>query len=440
MAAYLGFTLGTEDLGAFTHAFSVVVAGTTRTTGFDLDEFTITYTLGRPSTLRAVVVGFTPSPGQEIVVCDGGIGGRRLFGGHIVAVTLAPTRVQGDRRAYVIDCQDYSWLLDRYARVTAVYEDIGYNTCANRIIKSFTDGGFRPGSVASSLGRVTRIEFTQETVRNALERLADAAEAYLHISPTKHIHIFQAPTHLAANVVALQDADPSFSRLSRTLDYTDIATRIEVRGGGSLTTADVIAGATTIPVAECRWYAGTGGRVLIEQQEVTYTGVSAASGPGTLTGCAGITRAIPSGVTVDVFVRVNDSSAQTALAAVLGGGASGVSVEYVADARLTVGEATGRANKLLSHRKAGSDVLSYTAYDEVTDAAAYAVPGKLAYVDLTHPQAIAGAYYRVQRVTITPRTVMAGAQIGVARAVTLGAEVRDRMLLDTLTRSAWQRP
>ena len=431
----LGFTLG-ATLGSYTQAFSFYVSGTARTTGLDLDEFTIVYNLGQPTTLTARVVGFTPAAGNEVRVYDGGTGGPVFFGGHITHRQIETgQRIAGDRKVWTIRCQDYSWLMDRYARVTAVYESLSYNTIVHRILASFTNGGFSGGYIPSSLGTIDRIQFTQETVWSALNRIADAAGGYLSVTPDKHVHIFTSPDHLPANAVSLTNSSNNFADLMRELDYTDIATRVEFEGGGSATTAVVSAAATTIPVEETRWYSASGGSVMANQQEIAYTGVSTRSGPGSLTGCTGITYDIPQGEAINVFVRVNDTTAQTALATALGGGLSGIAVHYQADKRLTLPEATGRANKILTNRKNGSDEIRYDTYDDIHTASKFTVPGKLASVSVTAPETISGTY-RVQQVVFRPRTIFQGTTIGARRSVTLGTELRDQAVLQSLTGSS----
>lgn len=67
-------------------------------------------------------------------------------------------------------------------------------------------------------------------------------------------------------------------------------------------------GSTSIPVVDLIWFASAGGKALADGQVITYTGVTASSGPGSLTGVSGITAAIAAGSFVVGIVPIGAAS------------------------------------------------------------------------------------------------------------------------------------
>lgn len=178
-----------------------------------------------------------------------------------------------------------------------------------------------------------------------------------------------APSAITPAPDPLIATNMQYSGLEYQLDLTQVRTRITVIGGGTQTTAPVAAGATSISVEDCSWFAGTGGTVLARNQIITYTGTSAASGPGNLTGvpAAGtgcINTALLQGDEVQVYVQRNDAAAQTALAALEGG--DGIHEDWIEDSLWTIAAATVKADAALLKFK-NTDVRgSYQTYDTKT--------------------------------------------------------------------------
>jgi hypothetical protein len=110
---------------------------------------------------------------------------------------------------------------------------------------------------------------------------------------------------------------------------------------------------------------------------------------------------IPQGTTVAVLAQADDATAQTALAAVLGSGRSGVSVGWFSDGRLSQGEVTQRAAADVEAFKSAIPALSYTV------AQRYHEPGKTVSVSTTDPVTISDTF-RVQQVVMRPYGIVAG--------------------------------
>jgi hypothetical protein len=185
-------------------------------------------------------------------------------------------------------------------------------------------------------------------------------------------------------------------------------------GFGSEGTA---AGSTTLQVEDLSKFPAAGWAEAPGGQVFSYTGRSTTSGGGTLTGipasgvgsltaavrsgtvkavphltgCSGIVYALVNGDPVNIVVTVNDATAQTALAARVGG--DGIHEMFISDGRWSITEATARANAELSLRKDPLVTVGFTSRDPSMQS------GRDVTLTITSP-AISGTF-KIQRVTIT---------------------------------------
>lgn len=187
-------------------------------------------------------------------------------------------------------------------------------------------------------------------------------------------------------------------------------------------TGQVLAGTTSIPVAGTGGFPSAGWAVIGNgQQVVRYTGLTAgttltgvpASGVGsitasiaynsTVTACPQLTGVpasstgsvlytIPKGEAVNLLVTVNDTTAQTALAARLGA-SFGVQEYFIQDRRLSSAEATARGQAYLDLRKNQERILRWRSRDKNTRAGRV-VTATLAAFNLSDT-------FKIQQVTIT---------------------------------------
>lgn len=360
-----------------------------------VDGFSIVSALdGSPSTCTFTLQQATaPTRFADVTIT---LGGSLIWGG-----TLTETRTVAQRfasGAVFHECQaiDWTWLMDRYARVTLEVGQTSVNTLVSTILGSYTNGGFSTGYISGTLSAVGPMSFQGETVSSAIRRVASAASAYVRIRPTKSVDVFQSLP--ASNALTISNSS-EIRNVAYEASGSQIRTRAYYVGGGGATTALVSAGAATVPVDECGWYSGTkaqaGGSVF------TYSGRSASSGPGNLTGCSGITYDIPEGGQVQVVAQADDATAQTNLATALGGGRSGIAVAWFADDRLSQTEVTARASADLTFYKSEIPTLSYVT------TARYHEPGKIVSATVTSPISFSGDF-RIQRVTTRPYGKMVG--------------------------------
>lgn len=425
MSSLLGFTLGQANVGEMTTGFSVTVAGSA--VSIDQDSLQITHRLSAPSTASFAVRGVTPAAFSDVQIYNGGSGGVRVFGGTATRVYYNAVRI-GDDPWHQVECVDYAgFLLNRYKRVTAQYEDTSINTALRRLLEDFTDGGFRVGYCPASLGTIWRLELNDASVTDGIEQLATACGGFWDADADKRVHIFSDPDHLSADGITIDDTSQNFVRPTVQTDGEGIATRVIVLGDSTTTTSITAAGASTVEVEDVTPFVGaslSSGTALCEGQVLTYTGASARNGPGSLTGVSGVVSDVVAGAAIRVRAMAEDASAQSDLATALGGGLSGIAeltLPMEGDRDLV----TDIAAAELAKRKSAFKSLTYTADDERHSGAFGTVPGQTVTVDLTTPTTVSGTY-RVQQVDLSLRTggTLSGTSVDFTRRINLGPYFR----------------
>jgi hypothetical protein len=287
-----------------------------------------------------------PTVGQEIIVGSGALN-NRFFGGTVVRSEQLSVR----KAAYSfwhLDCTDYTWLLNRKL-VTKRYAAQSASTIAIDIVSSFAAGftaaNIKPGAPTTP----DVLDFKAVRVGDALTRLANLVGWNWYPDYNKDVHFFDTETSQAPN--DLTESNLSYDDLAWRPAIDQIRTRVYVEGGGGTTTAPTAVGATSIPVDECAWYSGSGGTVVSGANLITYTGRSATSGAGNLTGvpasgAGSILYALKQGDQVNIWVQCDDAAAQAALAALEGG--DGIHEYPIQDGRLSISGATARGNAELA--------------------------------------------------------------------------------------------
>jgi hypothetical protein len=358
--------------------------------------FTITKSLsGGLSELACAFRSPEPQEGWEIRFA---LGGEVFWGGTILSVTA---QILDETFAYwETSAVDWTWLLNRYRKVTAVYEQVGVGTAAARVIAGFTDpaSGFQPGAIPDTLGMIDRIEFLDTPVSDALTRIAQAAQkaegVFWRIRPNKAIDM--GTTFPDGNPLAVTDTSCIESLgYSRTLAQVRTETRIVA--GGSTAIGVVGTGSTTIPVAEGGKYDPAGGTVRAIAMDITYTGVMG----NTLTGVSGIVRDIPENDPVNPVAIATDPTAQAALAARLGSGQSGVAVFVRQNDLLSYAEAQGVA--LTDVEQYGGPLPTITYGTTEHFIGRFLQLGKVVAVNLTRPIVVSGGF-RIQEIAIASIT------------------------------------
>lgn len=432
--ALLGFTLNTATLGEMTEAFSVTVGGSSRP--IDTERVTIVDRLSASGSASLYVRGAAPAELSEVRIYNGGTGGICLFGGHAIRTSYDSIVRLGDDPWWQLDCQDYTWLLNRYRRVRGTYTGCGVNTTLRRILAEFSDGGFRVGYCPQSLGDVRDLVLDDVSMTDALDRLAESCDAFWDVDPDKRVHIFQDPDHLSTDSVALSAALKNFSSPSYTRDGVQMATRVVCHGASRAVAALTAAGSTTLVLDDVAPFAGaasSAGDAFVSGIAFSYTGVDVVA--KTLTGVTGLTGDAVEGAQVFVRAVVDDATAQSDLSTLLGG-ASGVAELLIGGEGLSRDEAVAAATAILERRKATFTSLSYDTYDQQHTHAQNTVPGQMVSVSLTSPLTVS-ASLRVQEIKLSTRVGMtlSGASLQFNRRVTLAPYFRGLALVGRLTRS-----
>lgn len=391
---------GVTYAGLTGRTFAVSVGGVSRTAHAQANvNFSILKSLDGDSALTLTFDGAPPVEGQDAIVT---LGGELFFGGTVQRVRSVQT---GQIVKSETVCSDWRWLLNRYARVTGTFTG-GINAVVARLLATYSNGGFLPGSIPQALGNIT-ITCDDEGLWDVILRIArganNGAGAFVRLTPYKRVDI-GTTFHDGINLAITNTSDYRSVSYERTLDQ--VRTRVQARGVGTDTTAPVSPGATTIPVSECGIFPGSGSVWVSSVGVVAYAGKSAAIGPGALTGVSGLSAPVPQGATVQVYAVADDGPAQSALASALGGGRSGVAVHSVANEAWSSDEVSRMASAHLSLLKAPMRAVTLSGVTVTAGRLWQHEPGTILTSTVTQPQTIDGQF-RVQRVNVSAMSSLA---------------------------------
>jgi hypothetical protein len=224
-----------------------------------------------PNTASFNVSGIVPLAGQSVTIqCGDTDLTHQLFGGRIIAVNKTYEAEKPANVIYRCNAIDPTWLLNR-RKVMKKYTSQSATAIALDVISSFTSG-VTTVNVATGLATIDEITFTNEEVTDALTRIVERIGGYWYIDYSSDLHLFLSETVTAFPITTA--APRGMAGITNNEDLSQAATRIIARGGGSNAASDVLAGGTTLPVADISWYAGGGGSVECGPQRITYTGTS----------------------------------------------------------------------------------------------------------------------------------------------------------------------
>lgn len=313
------------------------LAGVERTSALLYQGFEIVHALDAPATATIVVNGasVTPTEGQRVDIMHA-TPNEVLFSGFVVR---RKRRVQRNEAVqWVCECVDTTWRLDMAPHPVFQVGRIGVNSLCRYIFDTWADSSFSAGLIDQALGDVEGFSADgSETILEVVQRLAKQVGAYVRVnSYERTVDLFTAATAVDGNAASWGNAS-KLEELQLEVDASQIRSQVRVVGGGGICTATA-AGASTIAVDDLSAYSDAGGTVIVPGGTATYTGRSAASGAGTLTGVSGLGVALAEGVRVRVLVTDTDSAAAADLAAAMGEG-DGIVEHWIDDDRLTHAEA-----------------------------------------------------------------------------------------------------
>jgi hypothetical protein len=218
--------------------------------------------------------GFTPTPGQEVIITLGSQNSAdRIFAGRVLNV-VAGYQDTPSISFYTINCVDYSWDLTRVL-VAAKYTAVSASLIAAALVAMVS--GFTTNHVTAGLETIDETSFSFDTVLSALIQLANRIVGFVKVDYSKDVHFGLSDTSGTAPV-ALTSANLTASGVKVSTDLSKVITRAYVEGGGSNALGDVTAGDTCLPVDDPVWYNDGGGVVVCGPQRITYAGVDAGGG------------------------------------------------------------------------------------------------------------------------------------------------------------------
>ncbi len=340
--------------------------------GVDKTAFTLKHTIvvdnllnEQVDTATLSVYGFDPIAGQTIVI-GSGASTNRVFGGTILRTHQRSVRGYA-KKIYDLECVDWTWTLNKRRAFKVYTVGTAANVAVADLVTTYAPT-FGTSKVKTGAPMLTGdLVFRGTPIMDAIQQIAQTVGWRAYPDYDKVLHFFSTETDQTP--AALQASNYQFDGLDYVLDLSQIQTRVYGAGGGAQTTAAVAVGASSIPVNECGWYSASGGSAIdAHANRITYTGVSASSGPGNITGVSGITTAIMQGDAINVFIQKDDAAAQTALAALIGGGDDGIREGWIEDGRWSLATATNQAQAQLDTFKNQDVRGSYTTFDKLTKA------------------------------------------------------------------------
>ena len=233
-----------------------------------------------PTTGQCRAMGFTPIEGQTVVITLGSKNTLvREFGGQILRrqhVSLTSDQDNLTAHAYALSLIDWTWGMDK--RTVSGYYTGSATTIAEELIAEYAPG--YTSSVEAGLDTVTGgITFTNSSLTGALTQLCNRVGAKWLCDYFKVVRVYTVdtgdtnPTTLTATHASLRD-------FAETRDLSQVVTRVQVEGGGSVALTDVAPGETVIPVETAEWYDDAGGIVVSGPQRIAYTGRTEGGGGG----------------------------------------------------------------------------------------------------------------------------------------------------------------
>lgn len=306
----------------------------------------------------------SPQVGQTFVVADGAPS-NRIFGGTVVQLRRQSVKntsgLAVNINLFDLTMSDWTWLLNRRT-VTKTYPTgtLGHVVFLD-LIQSYTTGFTFAHVQTSSPALTAPLVFKGVKIASALTALCQATSPNWNWYPDANLDLHYFLTESSQRPKALVPGNSTYDQLDYTLDLSQIRTRMQVEGDGATATAPVAVGATSIAVDECAKYGASGGTIVApEGILITYTGRSASSGPGSLTGvpasgAGSVSVPLLQGDRLNVWVVVDDAAAQTALGILErdanNNATDGIHEQYLAVPAGTIAECQQQGNAALAAYK-----------------------------------------------------------------------------------------
>jgi hypothetical protein len=255
---------------------TITINGVAQTANVLYDSLTITDTLNQPKTCTFTTFNsYQPPVAATVVILRGTI---PLFAGSILTVQQlyvdSVTNVN-----WLVTAINYTFLLRR-RRPFKSYAAVSATTVAQDLITSFSST-FTSVNVQAALPTVTiRFDGSQDLL-GCLGALATLIGGYCYVDDARDLHFFLSEaTNLPDNLDNSNTSAFNDPPLTATVDYSQIRTRDYVVGRQTTAPLGAAPHATTLTVADGSSFSVGGGTVVVNGQQITYTGIGLGSVQG----------------------------------------------------------------------------------------------------------------------------------------------------------------
>ncbi|MZP28684.1 hypothetical protein GTO91_02985 [Heliobacterium undosum] len=387
-------------------AESFRIAGIERISAILLEDISIEQVLTQMvDTCSFCIKNVKPTEGDEVIV---EVNGKRLFAGIVDTVKLS--RRVGALRIWQVECQDYTYQLDRRL-VVETYENRTADWIVRDICLKYAPD-FAANHVQTGAPNVAFIIFDYQQPSECFKKLAEYCGWDWYVDYFRDVWFFDPADTTRSSPVPIDQTFP-LRNIKHDIQIQGLRNRVYVRGGVMLsdpfyyeTKADGLARIWMLPHKPHELsfqIAGVPVSVGIENVHdeaeyaylLNYQEKYVKASPQTATTPGGSTLSFTYRYDIDVITMIDDIRSQQAVAAVQGG--DGVYEHVIVDPKLTsieAAEAAGQAD-LRSHANPRVKGSFDTETGEWT-------PGQLIAVDL--PDIGVSGTYLVQSVTLSPLT------------------------------------
>jgi hypothetical protein len=415
------------------------------------DDWIITHQLGQPSRMTFSMLGDIPlqeglqvrvslsaiKPGflNEVANADFG---ELIFRGNMTEVTTEVRHI-GQRPIYQVQAQDSTWALNRLGTVSGTYGSIGFNTLVRQVLADHTYDldRFTVGFIAQSLGNAPRFVFSNVTVLEALQQIADAAGAFLSITPDRRVNLFQDAAHLTT-ADSITNTSRNAYALRAYRDLTNIVTQVNLFGRTTQSTGfpsspyeiAVVDGSIFSPVVNPR--------ILIDNEQLATVG-SIAWQPSSVPTADALLYLSAGVVPLSAYsgaVPVQHVAARTIAANSIVQQMTEMTNDRVYsedNTELTNVELEARADLLIARLSEGYREITFSADDERHNLGRQLQVGQRVAIAITSPVAISqNQTLMVQEVRVEQVGTVANSTVDIRRTAKLGLQQRTQTLDQTL--------
>jgi hypothetical protein len=334
--------------------------------------------------------GFTPLKYQRVQVSLGTTS-NRIFSGYILRRQLLVKKASTRYPRWQLDCVDATWVINHKRCTPCDYTSTSATTIITDLMTA-SGLGFSVTRVETGMPAIDFQSNHKETLGQAFTRVMKMVNGWWYIDEDEVVHAFITPESSNLPTALEVDSDHWWG-FSYSDDASQVRNRQYLKGGGSSTTAAVAAGAAIVPLDDVTRFGSLGGKAYHNTNIIIYTGKSASTGPGNLTGCSGISNPIEQGAQISVYATQDDTASQSTIAAAVG--TDGIIEEFSEDSRLNDAAASDAAfGKIELFGDPDSDqTVEYTTRD------IKAKSGKTLTVNISTPVAISTTLV-IQRVRV----------------------------------------